>query len=107
MVHGLLKVEFTKQPENISDVKDTLNFCEKLRRKFHVTTRAKFIDDQLSFIVIAALADDEPKLNTLFDRILEFCDGSEFGRVYENSAFVEDIDELEELNGEPTMEYDP
>ena len=107
MVHALLKIVFTKQPSNMSDIKDTLTFCDKLKKRFHVITRSKFINDQLSYIIIAALGENEAKIEYLFEKIIDFCDSSEFGRVYESNAYVEDIESLAELNTLTEIEYEP
>jgi hypothetical protein len=107
MNHALLKIVFTKQPDNISDVKDTINFCVKIKRKFNVLARASFTQEQLDYIVVSALGESDEKIERLFDKVLEYCDSSEFGRVYESSAYVESIDDLDELNEVEPMEYDP
>ena len=105
MVHALLKVQFTSQPQHSSDVKDALTLCDKIIRKFSVLARAKFEGETLSFIVISTLKETEQQTSQLFHRIIEYCDMSEFGRVYETGAFIEQIDEIDELDSEHTMEY--
>lgn len=106
MVHALLKIQFMNQPHQISDVKDGIHLCEKITRKFPVIARAKFDADSLSYIVVSILKDSEHQVSDTFDKILRFCDSSEFGRVYESGAFVEQIDNLDDLNSENEMEYD-
>lgn len=106
MVHALLKIQFMAQPHQISDVKDGINLCEKITRKFPVTARAKFDADSLSYIVVSILKESENQVSDTFDKILKFCDVSEFGRVYESGAFVEQIDNLDVLDSTTEMEYD-
>ena len=106
MVTTLVKLIFTSQPSHLNDSRDAITFCEKIKRRFPVTARAELSTGELEFIIVSFLSDNDEKAGKLANSILEFCDGSDFGRIFQSFIVSESIEDIEELNGEDDMEYD-
>lgn len=108
MVFGVLKIEFTLQPEDTSLSKDVASMCRKISQLFSVAARAEIENHQLSFIAVSALSSSEIKLEKIFEKVLDFCEKSHLGRVYDSCTYWEDFERIPELSDAGNdMEYAP
>ena len=109
MYIGVFKIAFAVQKHDIPDGRAVKAFCEKLMARFKVVARSNYTDKKsdLLWIAITTIADQEDTIDRLFEQILEMCDGSDLGRVYDQAGFVDLVEQLIADFSTEDHEYEP
>lgn len=103
----ILKIQFTSSSELANDVKDAKTLCRRISQNFHLQAKPQFDGEKLQHIVLADILGDNSNTRRKINDILDYCDSSDFGRVYEHAIFEEQIDNLlEDFDPSSSLEYD-
>lgn len=109
MFVGVFRVAFAIQKNDIPDGRAIKAFCEKLMKRFKVVARSNYSvkKSEILWIALTTVAEKEEMIQRLFEQILEMCDSSELGRVYDQSGVIQPLEDFFEEDDNPNQEYEP
>ena len=102
MFFAVLKVRFEEESSSYIESRDLGVLCEKVRSRFKVSAAVSHTPNQdgYSAIAIAHLAKSEAHLSKKLDAIVEYCESAGLGRVAEDAALIDHIDNLDDYTEE-------
>ena len=94
---GFIKINFEADTRTAQDVKTLKQLAENISINYDVTALGSTatLDRGDLYVAVACLSHVEGNIEKKFDQILDFCEKSGFGRIEDETRFLDSIDAMD------------